>query len=503
MRTRLNSHTSPHAITSETYVTLQPVACYTDAQISSTRLGSIDAGKLVISAHGGTIGGFVRICEPLAGWVRFSWPDGSPALQRARAIRVKYAIIGAGQTGLQFLHHCATRQCGSVAIVDSRTAIGGHWLESYDFVRLHAPKATYGIDVTRWTGDAVHDLASRAEILDHYAVTMGGILGSEMVEGMLGHTAERIMTTAYGSCVLCTSTTHEQPTLLIASGIIDATLNAVPWNDPVSLDATSDVRARAIGPAGLPMVDISPSTRFVVVGGGKSACDAVLHLRRRLGLPPGQDSERIVWIISTPLAFFRRDVLTNEIALPLHQKMADEHTRTPKAKLSEMTSYSDLFHHFTTSLPETTHFGILSCEELLELRGQSRLEGRRAVLIGRDSIKLSDGQTIACDDSTVVITCTGPRVADEVAFKRSLKRAVLMQAPQIDQDDIDAVTLFPFRMDFSIARSNHFLAELFFSNADPMEALSAIKRSVSFMATISGRTTQSDPSPQIPIGHVV
>ena len=57
---------------------------------------------------------------------------------RARVLQVKYAIIGAGQSGLQFLQKCVTKNAGSVAIVDTQAAIGGHWINQYSFVRLHA-----------------------------------------------------------------------------------------------------------------------------------------------------------------------------------------------------------------------------------------------------------------------------------------------------------------------------------------------------------------------------
>ena len=147
----------------------------------------------------------ICITEPVNGWIQSS-PTNS-AVVRARTVQVKYAIIGAGQTGLQFLHTCVVKQSGSVAMIDTRDEIGGHWTDQYAFVKLHTPKQTYGIDPAAWFGDRTRDLATRDEILDHYSLTMRSSLEHKDVAMFLGHTAERVMTQALGACVLCNPVT--------------------------------------------------------------------------------------------------------------------------------------------------------------------------------------------------------------------------------------------------------------------------------------------------------
>jgi hypothetical protein len=49
----------------------------------------------------------------------------------ARTVRVKYAIIGAGQCGLLFAHRCVASCAGTCALIDKRTSIGGHWIDQY------------------------------------------------------------------------------------------------------------------------------------------------------------------------------------------------------------------------------------------------------------------------------------------------------------------------------------------------------------------------------------
>ena len=66
-------------------------------------------------------------------------------VSRSRKLRVKYAIIGAGQTGLQFLRHALENGSGPVAIVERAGQYGGHWVDQYGFVKLHASKLAYWI----------------------------------------------------------------------------------------------------------------------------------------------------------------------------------------------------------------------------------------------------------------------------------------------------------------------------------------------------------------------
>ena len=49
-----------------------------------------------------------------------------------------YLIVGAGATGLAFLEEVITSTVNLTAVlVDCRAGPGGHWLDSYSWVRLH------------------------------------------------------------------------------------------------------------------------------------------------------------------------------------------------------------------------------------------------------------------------------------------------------------------------------------------------------------------------------
>ena len=395
-------------------------------------------------------------------------------LEGGHIIRVKYAIIGAGQTGLQFLDRCLAKKAGTVGIVDAQKDIGGHWTQQYSFVKLHAPKATYGIDPSNWSGDVFKDLATRDEILSHYQRTARPLLQASGVHPLLGHRAERVMSQHLGPCVLCKPVGDGPPVLLVAESIVDATINAHPWNDPLTVNAAPGVPV--VSPGGLKDFAIGAASSFAVIGGGKSACDAVLHLRRRLGVRPDAACDQLTWVFSTCLAFFRRrpEMNQDENFANLAALLQD-HRRSPKTILAELPTYPVIFHHFTSALPTTTHHGILSEAEMSELRCQERFEGERVTSVTQSHIFLANRQ-VAIKPNTVIVTCTGPRVDESTGLSRVREQHAAFQHVQsVDDYDLDARTLFPLMTLYSVPQSNHLLAELLFSCSLPGIGLNLIK----------------------------
>ncbi|MEO0998968.1 MAG: NAD(P)-binding protein, partial [Pseudomonadota bacterium] len=63
-------------------------------------------------------------------------------------MQTDYLIIGAGATGLAFADEMLTRSDAHMTIVERRHAPGGHWNDTYPFVRLHQPSVFYGVEST-------------------------------------------------------------------------------------------------------------------------------------------------------------------------------------------------------------------------------------------------------------------------------------------------------------------------------------------------------------------
>ena len=79
-----------------------------------------------------------------------------------------YLVIGSGATGMAFVDQLIHENLDfKVILIDKRAKPGGHWVDSYPFVRLHQPAAWYGVN-SKSLGNGGADLASKAQILAYY-----------------------------------------------------------------------------------------------------------------------------------------------------------------------------------------------------------------------------------------------------------------------------------------------------------------------------------------------
>ena len=89
-----------------------------------------------------------------------------------------YLVIGSGATGMAFVDEIIHKsQNIKVVLVDKRAKPGGHWVDAYDFVRLHAPAAWYGVN-SRPLGSGGADLTSKAQILAYYELVLEELLST-------------------------------------------------------------------------------------------------------------------------------------------------------------------------------------------------------------------------------------------------------------------------------------------------------------------------------------
>jgi cation diffusion facilitator CzcD-associated flavoprotein CzcO len=57
-----------------------------------------------------------------------------------------YVIVGAGAVAMAFADTLLTDTEASIIMLDRRHKPGGHWNDSYPFVRLHGPSINYGVN---------------------------------------------------------------------------------------------------------------------------------------------------------------------------------------------------------------------------------------------------------------------------------------------------------------------------------------------------------------------
>ena len=93
-----------------------------------------------------------------------------------------YLVVGAGAMGMSFVEELVyNNPRAEVIIIDNRAAPGGHWNNAYSFVRLHQPALTYGVN-SRTLGAGGADLASKAQILQHYELAMKDLVNTNRVK---------------------------------------------------------------------------------------------------------------------------------------------------------------------------------------------------------------------------------------------------------------------------------------------------------------------------------
>jgi cation diffusion facilitator CzcD-associated flavoprotein CzcO len=85
--------------------------------------------------------------------------------------RCDLCIVGAGLSGLNALfvasRHLSRDQ--RVILVDRRDRVGGMWVDTYPYVRLHQPHQLFTAGDIKWAlGQKPAYLASKGEILDHF-----------------------------------------------------------------------------------------------------------------------------------------------------------------------------------------------------------------------------------------------------------------------------------------------------------------------------------------------
>ena len=101
-------------------------------------------------------------------------------------MKFDYLIKGAGAMGMAFADIIFNESDLKFAIVDDRPSPGGHWNDSYPFVRLHQPSSFYGVNSTKLGQDKIdlsgknaglYELATKQEICSYYEEIMQKDLG--------------------------------------------------------------------------------------------------------------------------------------------------------------------------------------------------------------------------------------------------------------------------------------------------------------------------------------
>ena len=204
-----------------------------------------------------------------------------------------YLVIGAGAVAMAFVDGLIEDPDVDVIMVDRRPGPGGHWLDTYPFVRLHQPSANYGVNSTPLGHDRIdHDgpnqgfqeLAGGNEICGYFdGVMRHRLLPSGRVRFF--PTSEYLGDRRFRSLL-----TGRESEVAVRRRIVDATVLAsrVPATEPPPFEVDDDARCVPVGE----LVRVTdPPDGFVIIGAGKTAMDACTWLLEQ-GTPP----DAITWI---------------------------------------------------------------------------------------------------------------------------------------------------------------------------------------------------------------
>jgi hypothetical protein len=210
-----------------------------------------------------------------------------------RTLEADYVIVGAGAVAMAFADSLLSDTDASILMVDRRHKPGGHWNDSYPFVRLHGPSINYGVN-SRPLGTGridqvglnkgLHELASGHEICAYFDQVMRQRF---LPSGRVTY----LPLTNYADDGIATSLVTGERTLVRArKKIVDVTLadTRVPATHPPGFSVSPGVRC--VPPNALVQMK-EPCAGFVVVGAGKTSMDTVIWL-----LDQGTDPRTITWI---------------------------------------------------------------------------------------------------------------------------------------------------------------------------------------------------------------
>ncbi len=184
-------------------------------------------------------------------------------------------IVGAGVAGLNALFVASKylSRDQKVILVDERPRVGGMWVDTYPYVRLHQPHPMFTAGNIKWTlGRDRSYLATKGEVLDHFAYCLDVIKQRVRVDEYFGWAVESDDET--GGVVRVTCRSSEGRRLVVeAKQLIKAYGFETKPNDPLEI---SSERISSVSPDSCDMRcdEMRDSeTPVWIIGGGKTAMD--------------------------------------------------------------------------------------------------------------------------------------------------------------------------------------------------------------------------------------
>ena len=325
-------------------------------------------------------------------------------------IAVDYLVIGAGAVGMAIADTLISESEASVAIVDRMHRPGGHWNESYPFVRLHGPSANYGVNSKHLGSDRIdqvglnqglYELASGSEICTYFDEVMRENL---LPTGRLHYLP---MNDCDGEGVATSLISGQQTHIIVRKKTVDATVSKteIPATTPPKFKV--DPQVTCIPPNDLVKLGAASSS-YVVIGAGKTAIDTVTWL-----LDNGSDPEAITWVRPRDAWLLNRGNVqpTYEFFDATYTWLTANMEAAAKAE-----TVDDIFLHLEAEgcmhridrsvMPTMYRCAIVSGQELEQLRRVTNVVRLGHVQELRPAEMLLEGGTVSVAPDTVFVNCS-------------------------------------------------------------------------------------------------
>jgi len=308
-----------------------------------------------------------------------------------------YLVVGCGATSMAFLDELILMNSTDlkVIVVDRRAKPGGHWVDAYDFVRLHQPSATYGVN-SRPLGKGNSDLTSKYQILAYYELVMADMLET----GQLQYFPQcEYKGKGKFTSLIDTNLEYE---VNVRKKTVDATLmeTSVPSTTPPNYHVEEGLDCIPIN--GLARLK-SSYNKYVVIGAGKTGLDAILYLLDR-NIP----QENIQWIVSNDCWYWSRFDVNGDLK-PRFANMFDQ--------VIEAESLEDLYLRYEKCgiymrldknvWPTKMRAATVSVKEMEQFRTiKDIIREGRIKQITKQEIIFKNGKTIPTENRSLYINCS-------------------------------------------------------------------------------------------------
>jgi NAD(P)-binding Rossmann-like domain len=337
-------------------------------------------------------------------------------------IGTDYLIVGAGASGLAFADTLVAEADVEAIVIDRRENAGGHWADTYPFVRLHTPSAYYGVnslalgeDLVDETGEnaGYYERASGEQVFEYFAQAAERLTQTGRVRVLTAH--EHLGGGGSGEQIrdLRSGELHE---VAVRRRVVDARYleGSIPATHTVPFEVGADARV-------IPINDLPAAARsdcsYTVLGSGKTAVDACTWLLEN-HVEPG----RIRWIRPRDALFHDRAQFQplEQVGAIMEGLSLDAEAAAEAADvddLRERLEGSGRLVRIDRGRPATMYRGtMLSARELEALRQIEDVVGLgRVVRIEADRIVLEHGQA-ETGPNVLHVDCTALGISNAPAI---------------------------------------------------------------------------------------